>query len=147
MRRLQQQRPEEGALHHGAYPAVSQQARYALRILRREWVTDLLEALAAGPRRYNELLQLLQASRDGVNDPRQDAEQRHIQDSVLNRVLAKLRAEGLVLRDRESVFPYHTTYFITAAGQELLESLIPLARWVERQQNSSHTSHPPGESS
>ncbi|MFF4257954.1 winged helix-turn-helix transcriptional regulator [Streptomyces sp. NPDC001663] len=108
---------------------VAQQSRYALRILRREWVTDVLEVLSAGPSQYGVLLQ---AIRDRTANPQQPSERRYIQDSVLNRTLSKLREEGLVLRDREETFPYHTTYLITEAGRQLLNALGPLASWSIR---------------
>ncbi|GAA3838127.1 hypothetical protein GCM10022403_083290 [Streptomyces coacervatus] len=102
-----------------------------MRILRREWVTDILEVLAAGPIQYGALLQ---AVRDRTPDPQHPSEQRYIQDSVLNRTLNKLRDEALVLRDREERFPYHTTYRITVAGRQLLDALGPLASWSEQHQ-------------
>ncbi|MFE0256172.1 winged helix-turn-helix transcriptional regulator [Streptomyces sp. NPDC059010] len=62
------------------------------------------------------------------------ADHRYIQDSVLNRTLTKLREEELVQRSRESAFPYHTTYRITASGRGLLDALLPLARWAEQRE-------------
>ncbi|MFF4508949.1 winged helix-turn-helix transcriptional regulator [Streptomyces sp. NPDC001401] len=94
-------------------------------------MTDILEVLAAGPSQYGALLQ---AIRDRTTNPQQPSERRYLQDSVLNRTLSKLREEGLVLRDREESFPYHTTYRITEAGRQLLDALGPLASWSTRHQ-------------
>lgn len=124
---VQQRQAEQ----HRRGGTVAQQSKYALRILRREWVTDVLEVLADGPSQYGVLLQ---AIRDRTANPQQPSERRYIQDSVLNRTLSKLREEGLVLRDREESFPYHTTYRITEAGRQLMDALAPLASWSARHQ-------------
>lgn len=111
-------------------PSVSHRSRYALRLLRREWLPDVLEALAPGPRQYSALLEDVR-SNGSSEETEQNSRRRYIQESVLTRTLAKMRELDLIDKDREADFPYHTTYRITAAGQELLDALVPLMHWAE----------------
>ncbi|WP_425838314.1 winged helix-turn-helix transcriptional regulator [Streptomyces fractus] len=117
---------------------MSRQSRYALRLLRREWLPDILEALAPGPLQYRTLLDNVRANNSNSGEADQNSSRRDIQESVLNRTLAKMRELGLIDKDRDTGFPYHTTYRITAAGQELLDALVPLMHWAQR-----HSPPPP----
>ncbi|MGP3769770.1 winged helix-turn-helix transcriptional regulator [Streptomyces sp. SDT5-1] len=111
---------------------MAHRSRYALRLLRREWLADILEVLAANPHQYSALLEEVRTNCCNSGDPEHNSGRRYIQDSVLNRTLAKMRELGLIEKDRETDFPYHTTYRITSAGEDLLGALVPLMHWTER---------------
>ncbi|MEB8338059.1 winged helix-turn-helix transcriptional regulator [Streptomyces endophyticus] len=116
---------------HSTPHSVAQRSRYALRLLRREWLPDVLEALTPGPRQYGELLKDVRSNGNSAQTA-QNSSRRYLQESVLTRTLTKMRELDLIDKDRETDFPYHTTYRITSAGQELLDALVPLMHWAER---------------
>jgi DNA-binding HxlR family transcriptional regulator len=77
----------------------------------------ILRALAAGPRRFNELTTELAAV---------------VPDAALSAGLRELDADGLVARRVEPGPPLRVLYELTGAAIELAPALGILAGWVER---------------
>jgi len=91
-------------------------SRQALELVASKWALLVIPALAEGPVRNNELMRKIEG----------------ISQKMLTQTLKELVRNGLVLRlDRQSV-PPHVEYQLSALGQSLSETLIPLDNWAER---------------
>jgi DNA-binding HxlR family transcriptional regulator len=91
-------------------------SRKALELVASKWALLIIPALADGAVRNNELMRKI----EGVSQ------------KMLTQTLKDLVRSGLVLRlDRQSV-PPHVEYQLSALGQSLSETLIPLDNWAER---------------
>jgi DNA-binding HxlR family transcriptional regulator len=88
----------------------------AVGVLASKWSVVVLADLAAGTRRFNELL----ADIDGVSR------------RMLSATLRRLERDGLVLRQAYPRVPSRVEYRLTDAGEELLVALAPLAEWEQR---------------
>lgn len=75
----------------------------------------LLRALAAGPRRFNELL----------------AEVQFVPELTVSGSLRELDADGLIARRVESGPPLRVLYELTPLGESLVPALIALGNWVD----------------
>ena len=91
-------------------------SRQALELVASKWALLVIPALAEGPVRNNELMRKIEG----------------ISQKMLTQTLKELVRNGLVLRfDRQTV-PPHVEYQLSALGQSLSETLIPLDNWAER---------------
>jgi DNA-binding HxlR family transcriptional regulator len=91
-------------------------SRQALELIASKWALLVIPALAEGPVRNNELMRKIEG----------------ISQKMLTQTLKELVRNGLVLRfDRQTV-PPHVEYQLSALGQSLSETLIPLDNWAER---------------
>src|SRR5919107_1646340 len=88
----------------------------AVGVLASKWSVVVLADLAAGTRRFNELL----VDIDGVSR------------RMLSATLRRLERDGLVLRRVYARVPSHVDYQLTDAGEALLVALAPLAEWEEQ---------------
>ena len=77
------------------------------------WSLQVIGALLAGPRRFGDLLALL----DGIAP------------NILSKRLARLEADGLIVGEPYSRRPVRHTYRLTAAGADLAGALRMLAHW------------------
>lgn len=87
------------------------------------WSLQVVGALLAGPRRFGDLLALL----DGIAP------------NILSTRLARLEADGLIVGEPYSRRPVRHTYRLTAAGADLAGALRMLAQW-----GGAHRSARPG---
>ena len=88
----------------------------AVGVLASKWSVLVLADLAAGTRRFHELLRDI----DGVSR------------RMLSATLRRLERDGLVLRHVYPRVPSHVDYQLTDADEALLRALIPLAEWEEQ---------------
>jgi len=93
--------------------AVSSPLAEALAILGDRWTLLVVEALLAGPRRFNELLDELGG----------------IAANILSDRLKRLEREGLLVARPYSDRPPRAVYQLTAEGSELAGALRLLAYW------------------
>jgi DNA-binding HxlR family transcriptional regulator len=77
------------------------------------WSLQIVGALLVGPRRFGDLLALL----DGIAP------------NILSTRLARLEADGLVVGEPYSRRPVRHSYRLTAAGADLAGALRMLAQW------------------
>lgn len=77
------------------------------------WTLLVVDALAAGARRFNDLQKAVPG----------------IAPNILTQRLRALEREGIVVARLYSERPPRLAYELSAAGQELAASLRPLARW------------------
>jgi DNA-binding HxlR family transcriptional regulator len=91
-------------------------AQVVIDVISRKWAVQVLEALADGPRRHNDLLR---AVGNGIHT------------SVLDQTLSHLDQAGLVRRDA-SATPLATWYQLTDLGQSLVGQLAYLTRWTNK---------------
>lgn len=86
---------------------------HALQRVGDRWTMLVIDALQAGPRRFNELLEAV----------------RGIAPNILSQRLKHLEREGIVLGRPYSTRPMRLSYELTAAGRELAGTLRLLAQW------------------
>ena len=86
---------------------------HALRRVGDRWTMLVIDALQAGPRRFNELLEAVSG----------------IAPNILSQRLKHLEREGIVLGRPYSTRPVRLSYELTAAGRELAGTLRLLAQW------------------
>jgi DNA-binding HxlR family transcriptional regulator len=88
------------------------------------WSLQVIGALLAGPRRFGDLLTLL----DGIAP------------NILSKRLERLEADGLIVGEPYSRRPVRHTYRLTAAGADLAGALRMLAHWgaVHRSARPGH---------
>jgi DNA-binding HxlR family transcriptional regulator len=91
-------------------------ARTTLSLVADTWSVVVVFALRDGPNRYGTLLTRI----GGVSK------------KMLTQTLHKLAANGLVERRTIRSAPPGTEYALTPLGQSLLEPVIALSRWAER---------------
>ncbi|MFF1676103.1 winged helix-turn-helix transcriptional regulator [Streptomyces sp. NPDC058256] len=94
-----------------------------------EWSWDVLVTLHKGPLQYVNLLNAIRAKSSDTGWP--GRKHRWLQDSPLNRTLRRLEQGELVRRSRETQFPYHATYELSQAAEELLLAAAPFVAWAE----------------
>jgi DNA-binding HxlR family transcriptional regulator len=87
------------------------------------WSLQVIGALQAGPRRFGDLLVLV----DGIAP------------NILSKRLATLESDGLIVGEPYSRRPVRHTYRLTAAGADLAGALRMLAQW-----GAVHRSAQPG---
>ena len=85
----------------------------AVGVLAAKWSVTILTRLATGTFRFNELLRQI----DGVSR------------RMLSATLRQLERDGLVQRHVYARVPARVEYELSAAGEELLSALMPLAGW------------------
>src|SRR5919197_4727101 len=85
----------------------------AVGVLAAKWSVIVLARLASGTHRFNELLRQI----DGVSR------------RMLSATLRQLERDGLVERHVYARVPARVEYELSAAGQQLLVALVPLAGW------------------
>ena len=98
----------------GVDELLSRDARRLLAVLARRWSLPILEALAAGALRHNEI-------RSAVSG---------VADKVLVETLRVLEAESLVTRTVYAEVPLRVEYRLTDAGEALPAALHPLNEWA-----------------
>jgi DNA-binding HxlR family transcriptional regulator len=86
---------------------------HALQRVGDRWTLLVIDAMQAGPRRFNELLEAV----------------RGIAPNILSQRLKHLEREGIVLGRPYSTRPMRLSYELTAAGRELAGTLRLLAQW------------------
>jgi DNA-binding HxlR family transcriptional regulator len=91
-------------------------SRQALELVASKWALLVIPALADGPVRNNELMRKIEG----------------ISQKMLTQTLKELVRNGLVLRLDHQTVPPHVEYQLSALGQSLSETLIPLDNWAER---------------
>jgi DNA-binding HxlR family transcriptional regulator len=96
---------------HGSSPLAEALARVGDR-----WTLLVVEALLAGPRRFNDLLGQIPG----------------LASNILSERLRRLEREALVVARPYSERPPRATYQLTAEGQELAGALRLLAHWGAR---------------
>ena len=84
-----------------------------VNVLAAKWSVVVLARLASGTHRFNELLRQI----DGVSR------------RMLSATLRQLERDGLVERHVYARVPARVEYELSAAGQQLLVALVPLAGW------------------
>ncbi|MEV7992502.1 helix-turn-helix domain-containing protein [Streptomyces sp. NPDC086077] len=87
-----------------------------LELVGRRWTGSVLHAAGRGARRFGEYRALISG----------------ISDRLLSQRLKELEAEGLIERTVIPSTPVQIHYRLAPAGQELVEALMPLARWSMR---------------
>jgi DNA-binding HxlR family transcriptional regulator len=92
-------------------------AQAVIDVISRKWAVQVLEALADGPRRHNDLLRTVG---NGIHT------------SVMDQTLSHLDQAGLVRRDASVTPPPATWYQLTDLGQSLLDQLASLGRWADQ---------------
>ena len=85
----------------------------AVSVLAAKWSVVVLTRLATGSSRFNELLRQI----DGVSR------------RMLSATLRQLERDGLVKRHVYARVPSRVEYELSAAGEDLLRALTPLAGW------------------
>ena len=99
------------------FPTSDEDALAALQtgvnVLAAKWSVVVLARLASGTHRFNELLRQI----DGVSR------------RMLSATLRQLERDGLVERHVYARVPARVEYELSAAGQQLLVALVPLAGW------------------
>ncbi|MDQ2651381.1 MAG: helix-turn-helix transcriptional regulator [Actinomycetota bacterium] len=85
----------------------------ALRQVGDRWTLLLVDALLAGPRRFNELEEMHEG----------------LAPNILSKRLKALEAEGIVATTPYSQRPLRVAYTLTAGGAELAGALRMLAQW------------------
>ena len=85
----------------------------ALGVLGAKWSLSVLARLNEGTQRFNELLRQI----DGVSR------------RMLSATLRQLERDGLVVRRVYARVPARVEYELSAAGEDLLAALAPLAGW------------------
>src|SRR3954467_15724606 len=85
----------------------------AVGVLAAKWSVVVLTRLATGSSRFNELLRQI----DGVSR------------RMLSATLRQLERDGLVKRHVYARVPSRVEYELSAAGEDLLRALTPLAGW------------------
>lgn len=88
----------------------------AMRILQGKWTLQIVRALLAGPRGFNDLARAV----GGCNP------------ATLSRRLEALAALGIVSKRVESAMPPRTCYTLTEAGAALGDVVAAIERWGER---------------
>lgn len=102
------------------------------RLLDRDWLPDVLVALSAGPRLYTNLLQTIRA----YGTPRtRPGPRQYFHDKVFNQTLRWMEERGLVERTKEEMFPFHASYRLTPAAEELIALSAPMVEWAERHED------------
>jgi DNA-binding HxlR family transcriptional regulator len=100
-----------------ARPGLDEQTVVALQeavgLLAAKWSVSVLARLAVGSYRFNELLRQI----DGVSR------------RMLSATLRQLERDGLVRRHVYARVPARVEYELSAAGEDLLSALVPLAGW------------------
>jgi DNA-binding HxlR family transcriptional regulator len=100
-----------------SFPTSDDDALAALQtgvnVLAAKWSVLVLARLASGTHRFNELLRQI----DGVSR------------RMLRATLRQLERDGLVERHVFARVPARVEYELSAAGQQLLVALVPLAGW------------------
>jgi DNA-binding HxlR family transcriptional regulator len=89
------------------------------------WSLRLIDALLAGPRRFNELQQDLEG----------------IATNVLSQRLKHLERAGVVVARAYSTRPPRYTYELTETGRELAGALVLLTEWGARHADGSDGPH------
>jgi len=107
-----------------------------LRVLTGQWVVAVLAALAAGPLRFKQLLDEINAVEQQVGRRTHDVP---LSARVLARTLDRMAEDGLVVRHDETRSLPYVWYELTSTGRSLLGALRPLAQWARRYRDS----HPP----
>ena len=102
--RMQGQRPTETALEA------------ALERIGERWALLLVDALLEGPKRFNELIELVPG----------------IAPNILSQRLKHLEREAIILARPYQRRPVRYSYELTAAGRELAGALRLLAQWGAR---------------
>lgn len=85
----------------------------AVSVVAAKWSVSVLAQLADGTHRFNELLRQI----DGVSR------------RMLSATLRQLERDGLISRRVYARVPARVEYQLTAAGEDLLSALAPLAGW------------------
>jgi DNA-binding HxlR family transcriptional regulator len=91
-------------------------AQAVIDVISRKWAVQVMQALAEGPRRHNELFRMVGHG---------------IHSSVLDHTLSHLDQAGLVRRDASPTPPPATWYQLTDLGQSLLSQVACLAGWAD----------------
>jgi len=91
-------------------------AQAVIDVISRKWVLQVLDALAEGPRRHNELLRAIDSG---------------LHPSVMDDTLSHLDQTGLVRRYTTAATPPAAWYQLTDVGESLLGQFAALARWVD----------------
>jgi DNA-binding HxlR family transcriptional regulator len=91
-------------------------AQAVIDVISRKWAVQVLDALAVGPRRHNELLR---AVNNGIHP------------SVMDDTLSHLDQAGLVQRHTTATTPPAAWYQLTDLGESLLGQVAALARWAD----------------
>ncbi|MCC3303531.1 winged helix-turn-helix transcriptional regulator [Sneathiella sp. HT1-7] len=88
----------------------------SLRIIGGKWKPLILFFLGHGPKRYGELKR----------------EVRGVSHKMLIQQLKELEAHGVVLRTDYKEVPPRVDYTLTPFGESLIEAMVPLCGWGER---------------
>ncbi len=96
---------------------------HALQRVGDRWTMLVIDALQAGPRRFNELLEAV----------------RGIAPNILSQRLKHLERQGILLGRPYSTRPVRLSYELTAAGRELAGTLRLLAQWGATGADQSET--------
>jgi DNA-binding HxlR family transcriptional regulator len=89
-------------------------SRSVLETLAEKWTLLIMQALASGPRRTNELRRML----EGVSD------------KMLIQTLRRLERAGFVERRAYAEVPPRVDYQLTPLGHSLGVTLVPLVNWI-----------------
>ena len=119
-------------LHGSVTPAddaYAQRVHDVRHLLSGEWVWDILVALHRRPLQYTKLLHAIRAKPGHNGWP--GRKHLYLQDSTLNRTLRRMEQGELVRHSREPQFPYHATYELSSAAEELLTAMVPVIEWAE----------------
>ncbi|MFJ4466511.1 winged helix-turn-helix transcriptional regulator [Streptomyces sp. NPDC089424] len=87
-----------------------------LELVGRRWTGSILVAAGRGARRFGEYRAMISG----------------ISDRLLSQRLKQLEAEGLIERTVIPSTPVQIHYRLAPEGEELVEALMPLARWNMR---------------
>ena len=91
-------------------------AEAVIEVISRKWVVPVLDALADGPRRHNELLRAVGCG---------------IHPTVLDGTLRHLEHAGLVRREASTGTPLASWYQLTDLSRSLMDRIACLAQWAD----------------
>ena len=112
--RTADERREDERIAYDAYMATCP-ARMLLSTLSDKWVSLLLNALSAGPRRYSELGRIIAG----------------VSQKMLTQTLRTLERDGLVTRTITPAVPVRVDYELTPLGAGLLPIMQSIKTWSE----------------
>jgi DNA-binding HxlR family transcriptional regulator len=96
------------------------------------WTPSILMALLDGPLHYREIKSIVTSFR--VSD-RRTLRPRTFHESSLSRTLSRMTNDGLLdRRECSGAFPPSVTYSLTPAARAIVDAVVPMAAWAQRNQ-------------
>jgi DNA-binding HxlR family transcriptional regulator len=110
----------------------------AIAILGKRWTGLIIAALMFGPRRFNELLKIVQRVAADKNTPDNKAGTKLISDRLLTERMVELAREGIVCRTVYPESPVRIEYSLTAKGQAMRQVYESIQHWADEWVSLEH---------